>query len=134
VADNPSQYTWYRDPSPTPPEYREREKDEGYVGIPLPRRPGRSSTIALETALTIPPPDPKRRPNINDTICGLRRRMFFIAVAAVVILVLGVAVGVGVGVGIGNKSMQDPASAAATSRYAYSAIKVFSPLFSSTRP
>lgn len=116
VADNPSQFTFYRDPTPTPPEKREREKAGDYVGSPLPQRPGRSSTVALETALTIPPPDTRRRPPRNDTICGLGRRMFFLAVAAVVLLVLGIAVGVGVGVGAGKKSIQSSQPAAASSR------------------
>jgi hypothetical protein len=116
VADNPSHFTFYRDPTPTPPIYREREKDEGYVGAAVPpRRPGRSSTIALETALSIPPPDPGRKSTRHDRICGLSRRMFFVAVAAIVLLVLGIAVGVGVGVGAGKKSVQHPAPAAATS-------------------
>lgn len=117
VADNPSQFTFYRDPTPTPPEKREREKAGDYVGSPLPtQRPGRSSTVALETALTIPPPDTRRRPPRNDTICGLGRSMFFLAVAAVVLLVLGIAVGVGVGVGAGKKSIQSSQPAAASSR------------------
>ncbi|KAH8907630.1 hypothetical protein BR93DRAFT_911621 [Coniochaeta sp. PMI_546] len=116
VADNPSQYTFYREPTPTPPEYREREKEDGYVGSPLPRRPGRSSTIALETAMTIPPPDPRRKSSRHEPICGLKRRMFVFAVAAVALLVLGIAVGVGVGVGVGKKSIQDPKPPTTSSR------------------
>ncbi|KAB5546952.1 hypothetical protein GE09DRAFT_1223979 [Coniochaeta sp. 2T2.1] len=118
ATDNPSQFTFYRDPTPTPPEYREREKDDGYVGSPLPRRPGRSSTIALETARTIPPPDPRSKSTRHGPICGLTRRMFFIAVTIFVVLIVGIAVGVGVGVGlnhVGKHSIQNPPPAGSNS-------------------
>jgi hypothetical protein len=117
VADNPSQFTFYRDPTPTPPEYRAREKEEGYIGAgAVPRRPGRSSTIALETALTIPPPDPNRRAARQGTVCGLTRRLFWIIVVIAVLLIVGIAVGAGVGVGASKKAIKDPAPAAANSR------------------
>jgi hypothetical protein len=113
-----SQYTFYREPTPTPPEYLEREKEDGYVGTrspsPLPRRPGRSSTIALETALSIPPADPGRRSSRHETICGLKRWVFVGAVAGVVLLVLAVAIGVGVGVNAGKKANQAEKSASSS--------------------
>lgn len=103
---NPSQYTFYRDPTPTPPEYSEREKDGEARGTsPLPRRPGRSSTVAMETALAIEPREP-RSSSKQETICGLRRWVFYCALAAVLFLVIGIALGVGVGVGVSKKLNQ----------------------------
>lgn len=113
---DPSEYTFYREPTPTPDEYPEGEKSGDGIFPPVARRPGRSSTIALETARAIEPPP--RRPR-QDVICGLRKRTFICALVAVVVLVVGTALGVGIGVGVGakNREVKSDSAGASGSRY-----------------
>ncbi|RKU42603.1 hypothetical protein DL546_004764 [Coniochaeta pulveracea] len=99
---DPSEYTFYREPTPTPEESYEREKCD--ASIPAARRPGRSSTIALETAASIAPPP--RRPK-QDVICGIRRRLFTGILVALVLLIVGIVLGVGLGVGLGKHDQRE---------------------------
>lgn len=109
---DPSEYTFYREPTPTPEESYEREKCD--ASIPAARRPGRSSTIALETAASIAPPP--RRPK-QDVICGIRRRLFTGILVALVLLIVGIVLGVGLGVGLGKHDQRETKDPGPVSRY-----------------
>jgi len=81
---NLSQYTFYREPTPTPPEGDEREKGLGHGGV-------------IETGY-----HDHDEPSRQRRIWGFKRRICLIIGAAIVLLII--ALGVGLGVGLSNKS------------------------------
>jgi len=91
---NLSQYTFYREPTPTPPEGDEREKGLGHGGV-------------IETGY-----HDHDEPSRQRRIWGFKRRICLIIGAAIVLLII--ALGVGLGVGLSNKSSD---GAPAESRY-----------------
>lgn len=91
---NPSQFTFYREGTPTPPEYAgDEEKNAGGEGRPT---AASAAAAALATARSIEPKEP--RPP-KKTICGMKRWPFWLLVAFVLVAI-GVGVGVGVGIGV----------------------------------
>ncbi|KAK4229985.1 hypothetical protein QBC38DRAFT_71032 [Podospora fimiseda] len=96
-------------PMPTSPRqgsyWTERDLD-------LPQYPGTPTNVPV--TLEIPPIEDQSR--FDDTICGIRRRLFLRLLGIGGIILLAIAIGVGVGVGLGQKySKQDVMQSSVTS-------------------
>lgn len=139
-----SQFTFYREGTPTPPEYAGDEEEE--VGGRRDRGSGggrrlgsgagdpssataagaaaAEAAAAYETARSIEPKEP--RPP-KRKVCGLSRRAFWLVV---VLVLLAVAVGVGVGVGIGVGGRQRSGRSTITSRCVWNLFMLLPPVSS----
>ncbi|KAI9150227.1 hypothetical protein HJFPF1_09984 [Paramyrothecium foliicola] len=117
-------YTFYRDPTPPPPEDR----------IAKPPLITQQSAYDYKYDHVAPP-----APLPVATICGLRRRIFWIIVAAI-LLVIALAVGIGVGVGVGvnegstNGTSDAQASGSSTTTVISSSIMSDTPTTTTSNP
>ncbi|KAH7065074.1 hypothetical protein B0J12DRAFT_24556 [Macrophomina phaseolina] len=71
---------------------------------------------ALDTTAkeVVPPTTTGVAAHRSGTICGIRKRNFWILLVLILLIVIGVAVGVGVGVGTSNQSKGDSSAASST--------------------
>ncbi len=123
-------YTFYREGTPTPPDYEAPEKRNGYhghshgasLGGPI----GENSTIGGGTAesdreFNLGPRHPGDAGNwsvadSNDMSPATRKRMLWVLVIVGIIILVGVGVGVGLGVGLSKGKGTSAKSAEVTSR------------------
>ena len=101
IASAKEKYTFYREGTPPPPVDR----------ITQPPLIAEEAPYDYKYDHIAPP-----APIPVATICGVRKRIFWIVLAAV-LLVVAIAVGVGVGVGVGTKQSQSSTAADAQERY-----------------
>jgi hypothetical protein len=91
ASGNPVGYTFYREGTPTPPEYDAHEK-----------RLGEGMVVAPHTTPLPPEYGESERGSEEDQprLCGVRKRIFWGVLTLVAIVLFTVAIGVGVGVGL----------------------------------
>jgi len=103
----PSAYTFYREPTPPPPE--ERLGHGKYLGEGLVLPPHTSPPPDFDS---IDAGDYSAHDEEEDAgICGIRRRVFRGIITAIVILLVTVSIGVGVGVGLSRTRATGTAAA-----------------------
>lgn len=119
---NLAKYTFYREGTPTPPEYAENEKSAGGAAgrIPPPVAPGRPPAARHDSGIPggFPPFDPagdsdgSLAESLDDE--PPRRKFPWLIMLGVALLVIAIVVGVGVGVGVATKRQSVNAEAASS--------------------
>ncbi|KAH8883283.1 hypothetical protein GQ53DRAFT_752999 [Thozetella sp. PMI_491] len=104
---NESQYTFYREGTPTPPEYNDEDRERAlqYGRTPGGRGHGRGPSQG-----TIPSFDPPPLHPFGGRVCGMRKRLFWALVIIFGVILVAVGIGAGVGVGLARKSTSSNAA------------------------
>lgn len=102
---NESQYTFYRESTPTPPEYdEERERAIQYSRAIGMMGHGRSSQGTIPS-FDAPPLHP-----FGSRVCGMRKGLFWAIVIITGVLLIAVGIGTGVGIGLAKNSAHSSSS------------------------
>ena len=109
---NASQYTFYREGTPTPGDYPEHDRRAygralGAMGLGHGRAPSQVTMVSFDP----PPMHP-----FGSRVCGMRKRLFWILVVIFGVIIITVGIGTGVGLGVRKASTQS--SSNDTSRFA----------------
>ncbi len=94
---NESQYTFYREGTPTPPDY-EADNERGL-------QYGTAMEMIGEPSQRIPPSfNPPPSHAIGTRVCGIRKGLFWMLATFIALIIIGVGVGAGVGLGVVRNS------------------------------
>ena len=109
---NASQYTFYREGTPTPGDYPDQDRRAygralGAMGLGHGRAPSQVTMVSFDP----PPLHP-----FGSRVCGMRKGLFWILV--VIFGVVIIAAGVGTGVGLGVRKASTQSSSNDSSRFA----------------
>ena len=113
---NRAGYTFYREGTPTPPDYEAPEKGRGGRGLAAPVTEGSTAgggTINSDRDLLPAPLDRSEIGNwsladSNDMSPRTKKRVLWTIIAVGVFILIGIAVGVGVGLGVGLQKGEGP--------------------------
>jgi hypothetical protein len=109
-------YTFYREGTPTPPDYETPEKGRGGRGLAAPVAEGSTAgggTINSDRDLLPGPLEQNEMGNwsladSNEMSPRTKKRVLWIIIAVGVFVLIGIAVGVGVGLGVGLQNGEGP--------------------------
>lgn len=102
---NPSQYTFYREGTPPPPDDgREKIYSGAWAGVP--------PSVQDSSAAYPHSDDPHAK---SAKVCGIQRRLLWVVVPVIFFLILAIAIGIGVGVGVGSHVSDSHASSSTRS-------------------
>lgn len=89
---NPSQYTFYREGTPPPPDDGREKTFSGAWGAATPSMPDSSAAY----------PQSDDQGVKSERVCGIQRRLLWVVIPVIFFLILAIAIGIGVGVGVGR--------------------------------
>ncbi|KAL2024270.1 hypothetical protein VTK56DRAFT_9426 [Thermocarpiscus australiensis] len=134
---NLEEYTFYREGTPTPPEYESQEKGLGHARLATPIAGSSATGVGSDRAFNLRPfsRDDTGKGSLADSrdmSPATKKRVFWIVIAIGALVLIGIAVGLGVGLGVGRskESADGPAEVGSSPLPA----SVLSPSSKPTRP